>query len=151
MRRTRASRIEDVEGREMKLAALRGKPILIVYEDKESAKQNQPLRDELSQLGKGDRYKARIALAPIADVSGYDWWPAKGFVKDAIKEESKKQNTTIYCDWDGSFRKALNLRSGVSNVVLIGRDGKVIFAAEGVLGNDARKRLIDLLGDQTKD
>jgi predicted transcriptional regulator len=145
------ARVVDIEGHELKLAALRGKPVLIVYEDKESAKQNQPLKNELSQLTKGERYKSRIALTAIADVSGYDWWPAKGFIKDAIKEESKKHNTTIYCDWDGSFRKALKLRSGVSNVILIGRDGKVIFAGEGELGNDARKRLIDLLGDQTKD
>ncbi|UQA61886.1 hypothetical protein E8A73_016000 [Polyangium aurulentum] len=145
------ARVVDADGRELKLGALRGKPVLIVYEDKDSANQNQGLKDDLSQLAKGDRYKSRIALAAIADVSGYDWWPAKGFVKDAIREESKKQKTTIYCDWDGSFRKSLGLTRGASNVILVGRDGKVLFAGSGKLGTDARKRLIGLLGEQVKD
>jgi hypothetical protein len=145
------ARVVDADGHKLELGTLRGKPILIVYEDKDSAAQNQGLKDDLSQLAKGDRYKSRVALAAIADVSGYDWWPAKGFVKDAIKEESKKQKTTIYCDWDGSFRKALGLTKGSSNVVLVGRDGKVLFAGAGKLGADERKRLISLLGEQVKD
>jgi predicted transcriptional regulator len=142
------ARLVDVEGRELKLGALRGKPVLIVYEDKESSKQNQPLKSDLSQLAKGDRYKSRMNVTAVADVSSYDFWPAKGFVKDAIKEEMVKHKTTIYCDWDGSFRKALGLRSGMSNVVLLSAEGKVLFAGEGTLNEASRKRLISLIGDQ---
>jgi hypothetical protein len=144
-------RVEDADGRKLEVSSLKGKPVLIVYEDKDSSAQNQPLKDDLSKLATGDKYKARIALAAVADVSGYDWWPAKGFVKDAIREESKKQKTTIYCDWDGSFRKAFGIKKGVSNVILIGRDGRVLFAGSGALAADDRKRLINLLGDQVKD
>ena len=66
-------------------------------------------------------------------MSSYDFWPAKGFVKDAIREESRKAGTTIYCDWDGTFRKAYRLRQGISNVILVGKSGEVLFAAEGAL------------------
>lgn len=142
------ARVEDADGKVLQLQNLKGKPILIVYEDKDSSAQNQPLKEDLSKLASGDKYKKAIALAAIADVSAYDWWPAKGFVKDAIREESKKQKTTIYCDWNGGFRKAYGIKKGVSNVILVGRDGKVLFAAEGVLGTDARKRLVSLLGEQ---
>ncbi|MBK9262383.1 MAG: hypothetical protein IPM54_21595 [Polyangiaceae bacterium] len=142
------ARVEDADGRALQMKSLQGKPILIVYEDKDSAKQNQALKDDLSKLAKGDKYKSAIALAAIADVSSYNWWPAKGFVKDAIREESKKQKTTIYCDWDGGFRKAYSIKRGVSNVILIGRDGRVLFSAEGAVGADGRKRLVSLLGEQ---
>lgn len=142
------ARVEDADGKVLQLQTLKGKPILIVYEDRDSAKQNQSLKDDLSKLATGDKYKQQIALAAIADVSSYDWWPAKGFVKDAIREESKKQKTTIYCDWDGGFRKAYGIKRGVSNVILVGRDGKVLFAAEGAISADARKRLVSLLGEQ---
>lgn len=142
------ARAEDVDGRVMELKSFKGKPILILYEDKESARQNVALKEDLAKLAKGDRYKSSIALAAIADVSAYDFWPAKGFVKDAIREESKKQKTTIYCDWNGSFRTALHLRRGVSNVVLVARDGKVLFAAEGTLSADQRKKLIGLIREQ---
>lgn len=142
------AKVEDADGKVLQMQSLKGKPILIVYEDRDSSKQNQLLKDDLAKLASGDKYKKTIALAAIADVSSYDWWPAKGFVKDAIKEESKKQKTTIYCDWDGGFRKAYGIKKGVSNIILVGRDGQVIFAVEGAMSADSRKRLVNLLSEQ---
>lgn len=139
------ARVEDADGRELQLKALRGKPILIVYEDKDSKTQNQSLKDALAKLAKGDRYRRSIAVAAIADVSSYDFWPAKGFVKDAIREESQKVGATIYCDWDGTFRAAYQLRRGISNVILVGKNGQVLFAAEGKLKPEAQSRVLDLL------
>ncbi|WP_437677593.1 YtfJ family protein [Sorangium sp. So ce131] len=139
------ARVEDADGRELQLKALRGKPVLIVYEDKDSAMQNKPLKDALGKLAKGGKYRQAIALAAIADVSSYDFWPVKGFVKDAIREESRKFGTTIYCDWDGTFRSTYRLRRGVSNVILVDKGGQVLFSAEGALKAEAQQRLLDLL------
>lgn len=144
------ARVEDADGRGLEMKTLRGKPILIVYEDKDSSAQNQPLKDELARLARGDRYKKAIALAAIADVSAYNFWPVKGFVKDAIRDESKKAGTTIFCDWDGSFRSRYKLREGKSSVVLVGKDGLVIFAAEGALSAERRKQLLELLRTQVE-
>ena len=140
--------LEDADGRVSELRAFRGKPILIVYEDRDSAKQNQPLKDDLARLARGEGYRARVALAAVADVSAYDFWPARGFVKDAIRDESRRQGTTIYCDWTGAFRSAYHLRRGVSSVVLVGKDGRVLFAAEGAVPAEQRRRLVSLLHDQ---
>ncbi|WP_437288760.1 YtfJ family protein [Sorangium sp. So ce406] len=139
------ARLEDADGRELQLKTLRGKPILIVYEDKDSATQNQAFKDALAKLAKGDRYRKTIALAAVADVSSYDFWPVKGFVKDAIREESRKVGATIYCDWDGAFRQAYRLRRGISNVILVGKNGQVLFAAEGKLKPEAQSRVLELL------
>ncbi|WP_437928428.1 YtfJ family protein [Sorangium sp. So ce291] len=139
------ARLEDADGRELQMKALRGRPILIVYEDKDSATQNQAFKDALGKLAKGDRYRRSIALAAIADVSSYDYWPVKGFVKDAIREESRKVGATIYCDWDGTFREAYRIRRGISNVILVGKNGQVLFAAEGKLKPEAQGRVLDLL------
>lgn len=121
------------------------KPILVVYEDKDSATQNQPLKNELARLAKGDRYKDAVALLAIADVEGYDFWPVKGFVKDAIQTESQKFKTTIYCDWNGGVRGRLGLKKGVSNIVLYGRDGKVRLAHEGPMPAEKRQALVAML------
>lgn len=139
------ARVEDADGRELQMKALRGKPILIVYEDKDSTTQNQAFKDALAKLAKGDRYRNTIALAAIADVSSYDFWPVRGFVKDAIREESRKIGATIYCDWDGSFRAAYRLRRGISNIILVGKNGHVLFAAEGTLKPEAQRRVLSLL------
>lgn len=142
--------LEDADGRVRELRAFRGKPILIVYEDRDSAKQNDLLKKELAGLAQGDRYQSRVALVAVADVSAWDFWPAKGFVKDAIRDESKKQGTTIYCDWTGAFRRAYQLRRGVSSVLLVGKDGRVLFASEGPIAADQRRRLIGLLRAQVE-
>lgn len=142
--------LEDADGRVRELKAFHGRPILIMYEDRDSAKQNEPLKKELGALAKGERYRQRIALAAVADVSAWDFWPAKGFVKDAIRDESKKQGTTIYCDWTGAFRNAYQLRRGVSSVLLVSKDGRVVFAAEGSLPAEQRRRLIQILREQVE-
>lgn len=142
--------LEDADGRVSEIKGFRGKPILIMYEDRDSATQNDRLKKELGELARGERYRSRIALAAIADVSAWDFWPAKGFVKDAIRDESRKQGTTIYCDWTGVFRKTYQLRRGVSNVVLVGKDGRVVFAAEGVVPPDQRRRLLGILREQVE-
>ena len=104
-------RLVDAWDRAIDTRSLGDKPVLVVYEDRDSASENQVLKDELSKLARGDRYKRSIALLAIADVSGFDYWPARGFVKDAIQEESRKAGTTIYCDWNGEVRRAFGLRT----------------------------------------
>ncbi|HEU4536806.1 MAG TPA: glycosyltransferase, partial [Polyangiaceae bacterium] len=139
------ARLEDADGRSVELKALRGQPILILYEDKDSAHQNKQLKDRLAELARGDKYRGRVALAAVADVSSYNYWPVKGFVKDAIRDESRKVGTTIYCDWDGGFRSVYGFRRGVSSVVLIDRRGYVLFSAEGQVGAEGRAKLVELL------
>ncbi len=140
-----AAQVVDADDRGLDLRSINGRPMLIVYEDKDSSKLNVPLKDELSRLARGGRYQAAVALVPVADVEGYDYWPVRGFVKSAIRDESKKIGATIYCDWDGTFRRAVGLRRGTSSVVLIGRDARVLFASEGALSAPERQRLLSLL------
>lgn len=137
--------LSDAWGRSIDLARYRGKPLLLLYEDKDSAQQNAALKKDLSLLAKGDRYKERIALVAIADVSAYDYWPVRGFVKDALKDESHKQGLVIYCDWDGRVRNALQVRRAASNVVLYGPDGRVLFARSAALTADERRELIGMM------
>jgi hypothetical protein len=146
-----AAHVTDADGSTLDLRSINGKPILVLYEDKDSATMNNALKAELARLAQGDRYRNAVALVPVADVQSFDFWPAKGFVKDAIRAESKKQNATIYCDWDGSFQKAAGFRRGTSSVMLIGRDARVLFTSEGPLAKEHRDRLIALLRAEVGD
>ena len=143
-------RLQDSWDRTISLSRLRGLPTLLLYENKDSAGENAPLKAELAELAKGDTYRRTIALVAIADVSGYDYWPVRGFVKDAIQDESHKQNTDIYCDWNGAARGALGLEQGTSNVVLYDRDGRVVFASRGALTPPRRTELLSLLRAQLR-
>jgi len=135
----------DADDRSFDLRSVNGKPTLVIYEAKEASTQNEALKRELSTLAKGDAYRDKVALVPVADLRGYDFWPAKGFVRDAIRDESKKAGTTIYCDWDGGAARALGAATGKSSVVLLSRTGRVLFSAEGALDEAKRKLLIETL------
>jgi hypothetical protein len=145
-----AARVHDAEDRAFELQGVRGKPILVLYEDKDSAKVNLVLKDDLARLARGDRYRNAVALVPVADVERYDYWPVRGFVKDAIRDESRKIGATIYCDWNGSFRRATQLAKNTSSVMLFGRDGRVLFAWEGQVPKDERERLLAMLRAQVE-
>jgi hypothetical protein len=137
--------LADAWDRSTRLGSFAGKPLLVIYEDKDSAQTNAALKADLSRLAGGEKYRSTVALVAIADVSAYDFWPARGFVKDAIKAESKKQNIVIYCDWDGHVRRGLGLNKNASNVVLYGKDGRVAFARAGTLSAAERAEVLDLL------
>lgn len=140
--------LEDAWDRQVAMAKLGAKPVLVVYEDEASSKQNKELKEALAELAKGDKYRKRVALLAVADLDGYDYWPVRGFVKDAIRDESRKQQLAILCDWRGKFRKALGLTKGSSNVVLYGKDGKVLFSHAGPLSPEQRATLIASLRKQ---
>ena len=135
-------RVENPDGVTLTRAQASGRPLLVVYEDKDSGETNRAFKDELSKLAKGGAWVKRITLAAVADVQSYDFWPARGFVKSSIRDEEKKSGTPIYCDWTGAFRQAFQLRAGTSTILLYGRDGKLLLASEGALTEAQRTELI---------
>lgn len=138
--------VVDAWDRSHDVRAHLGMPIVLVYEDKDSSRMNQPFKNELARLLSSDeRFRRGVAVFPVADVDGYDYWPARGFVKKAIREESLKQGTTIYCDWSGRVRTAVGLQKGTSNIVLFGKDGAVRFFHAGALSEGQRAQLLELL------
>ena len=106
---------------------------------------NDALKADLSRLAKGDRYRDAVVLVPVADVQSFDFWPARGFVKDAIRGESKKVGATIYLDWNGEFQRAAGFQRGTSSTMLVGRDARVLFTSQGALDAQQRAHLIGLL------
>jgi predicted transcriptional regulator len=140
--------LADPDGRTLDVRALRGRPALILYEDKGSAGQNGPLKQALAARARDARYRAAVALAAVADVTAYAGWPLKGFAEEAVRSRARKAGVTIYCDWDGAFRRAYRLHRGLSNVVLLDPEGRVLFAAAGPLQPAQRAALLALIERQ---
>jgi predicted transcriptional regulator len=144
------ARVEDADGRPMDIRSQKGKTLVLFYEGKDSASQNDALKREVAKLVKTERFRSSTVLAAVGDVSDYDYWPVKGIVKDKIREEAQKAGWPIFCDWDGGFRTAYKLRRGVSNVIVIGKSGSVLFAASGPVDARGKQRLLDALRAEVK-
>jgi hypothetical protein len=139
-------RVADAWDRPISPDAYAGKPMLVIYEDKGSVKENEPLKSELTAFANGNHdYVKRVALVAVADLSDFNYRLLRGFVRRAIKAEASKRHISIYCDWDGGFRGTLDLPRKSSNVVLYGTDGKVVFARSGALSATDRAELFDLI------
>ncbi len=136
--------LRDAWNRTLDLGRIGPRPLLVVYEDKESSSQNQPFKDELSKIAKGPGAR-NVVLAAVADLQGYDYWPARGFVKDAIRSQSRQIGADIYCDWSGALRTTLGLAKGQSTVLLYDVGGRVVFAHQGRMDAATRERALALL------
>lgn len=108
-----------------------GRPTLVVHEDQEGGKQNQAIKALIAAYHDPVANRAKLTVWPVADLQKWAWWPAKGHALADVKKSAAKNNTQILVDWTGAVRKAWGLAKGKNSLVLIGADGKVVFASEG--------------------
>jgi hypothetical protein len=144
---TPAVQVQHVDGKSEPLQPQTGMPTLIFYESRDSKRQNQELKTKLKHLvdSIGGDYRGHLQLFPIANLEGLDFWPVRGFAANAVRSESRRIGTEIYCDWNGELREKLQLKPNLSSVILLDRNGKVIFAAEGSLEPGEQERLLALI------
>jgi predicted transcriptional regulator len=141
------ARLEDADGHALELKALKGKPVVIIYDDRSSAPSSEAFRKEFIKQLKSNAF-GEVQLLLVANVSAYDFWPARGTVEDVVRKETKKQGTKIYLDWTGGLRSAFKFKNEVTSVVMVGKDGRVAFASEGVPQGKEQQRLVEMLRAQ---
>ncbi len=108
-----------------------GVATLIVHEDQDGGKQNKATKDMIAAYHDPVANRAKLKVWPVADLQKWAWWPAKGHALADVKKLAAKNNTQILVDWSGTVRKAWGLAKGKNTLILVGTDGKVIFASEG--------------------
>jgi predicted transcriptional regulator len=105
---------------------LRGKVAVFFYEDRHSTETNALLKKALRRAALEDRsFGERLAVVPIANVSGYDFWPARYFARNAVKKMARRHDLEIWLDWKGALQPMLGLRDDTSNVVVLDRAGRL--------------------------
>ncbi|MGZ3423473.1 MAG: YtfJ family protein [Polyangiales bacterium] len=126
--------VKDADDHVSKVSVLRaGGPALVVYEDKDASEENARFKERLGKLRDKDAAAKKVKLIAIADVASWDFWPANGFVKDALRDASKKSGITVWADWSAAGRTALDAQRSRSNLVLVDGSGKVLWSSAGAL------------------
>ena len=121
-------RVESGEGEELTLDKIKGKVTVIFYENKDVVGANKLLKDELNKLYREqtDASKEILVRLPIVDCSNAVV-PFRGLWKRGLSEHSRKEGMTIYCDWDGKMFSDYRMKDGVSNVVILDKNGRIRF------------------------
>jgi len=125
-------RVQSGDDKELTLDMVKGKVVAIFYENKDIVDANKRLKDELNKLyfEQTDTLKDVLVRLPIIDCSEA-FWPFLGIWKRRLREYSKKEGVTIYCDWEGKIASDYKMKADVSNVVIIDKDGTIRFFTSG--------------------
>jgi hypothetical protein len=128
-------------------------PVLVVYEDQEGGKQNKAMKALIAAYHDPIDNRRKLDVWPIADLSKWNWWPARSRALADVKKSAEQNHTRILIDWTGALHKAWGLQRGKNSIVLVGADGKVVFASEGETTEALRSQLaaaLEALGLQIK-
>lgn len=127
--------LESSRGGDRRISQYRGTPVIVVEENRAA----QGRATAWMQRLVGDpRFPSRARVVVVADVSGYHFWPAEGFVRAAVRERARHDGLEILIDWDGRLRRQLGFVEGVSNLCVLGEDGGVRLRLRGPFADEAR-------------
>ena len=138
--------VSTTSGSDVKLASLRGKPTVVFYEDRDSTELNQSLKDELFKRGREEHLLKEVSVVAIANVKGFNWFPARNFVISAVKDTEKKAGVPVYLDWSGALWNApWKLPSKTASVVVLKSDGRLLLQFTGKLKPEERTAVFEAL------
>lgn len=125
-------RVQSGDDRELNLEMIKGKVIVIFYENKDIVENNQRLKTELNKLyyEQTGIVKDVLVRLPIVDCSSAVWL-FRGIWKRRIREHSKREGVTIYGDWEGKMSSDYKMKADVSNVVIVDKSGRIRFFTSG--------------------
>ncbi|MBS2031132.1 MAG: hypothetical protein JST54_24740 [Deltaproteobacteria bacterium] len=137
--------LPDTAGHVRHLEEERGRPVVIVYEDRHATEQNAALKRELGERARNRALAHEVTLWPIANLVGLDFWPARGFARDAVVRTARELGVEILMDWTGEAARRWGFPAKVSTVVIVDRAGQVRFRHEGALSPAERAAFFDTL------
>ena len=137
--------VVDEEKHAVALSSLRGRPVLIVFEDRDGTAQNELLKTRIGLTVKAKGLGKKMSFLPIASVSAFASWPARGFVEKALTDAAKKAGTHVYADWTGDARTKLAAPAGKSTIVLLDGKGRAVWSTSGALDSVAQDRFLEVL------
>jgi hypothetical protein len=138
--------LADSHGAEVRLSSFRGKPLILFFEDRESAEQNAGLKTALRERAAARRLATAAHVVGVANVASYDFWPARGFVLSAVRELERRESVQLLLDWKRALSEPpLGLPDGRSSVVLLDASGHLVEAWSGAVEGEARERFFSVL------
>jgi len=113
--------LQDQYEKTVSLKQYEGRIVVLIASDKEGKAQNAAWTKAVK-----DKYTDQVVVQGIADVSSVPF-----FLKGKIRSDFKKDPDSILLDWKGEVFKAYGLTKGVSNVILIDKDGMIRHRTSG--------------------
>lgn len=142
----RDAALASSRGKTVQLKTLFGLPTVLFYEDRHSTALNQPTKDALFMHGQREGLLRAVKVVAVADLEGYNWFPARDFALAAVRDAEAKAGVPILVDWRGVLRAPpWSLPAETSTVLLLDAQGGVVFARSGSLNETDQADLFNTL------
>lgn len=125
------AQILDLDDKPVLLRGMHGKVVVVLHQDRYSSDQNQGFKDRLGELVL--RFPGKLQLIALAEAGGYNFWPARGYVKDALKPLRALGGALVACDWKGAVKRSYSIPARQSAVFVVDKDSTLQALRVGVL------------------
>lgn len=137
--------IEETSGVTRNLRDLRGRVVILWYEDRAHTDTNYSMKLELHQFIEDNHLSGDITTYGIADVQGLD-----GMIRDmaraAIRAMASQYGIQILLDWEAVMQRApFACTEGDANFLLVDRQGRIRYRHLGVLDGASRSEMYRVL------
>jgi hypothetical protein len=140
--------VEKSNGESQHLATFWTKPTVLFYEDRDSTQLNQHVKEALIEKGRETGMLDKVSVVAVANVSQYNWFPARNFALKAVRDIEAKMKLPIFLDFTGSMAlPPWNLPSKSSTVVIVNRQGEAVLTLKGKLKGEDVKLLLTTLSE----
>jgi hypothetical protein len=129
-----------------RLSSFWGKPVVMFYENPDSAKLNLAAKAELKRLSDQHHLRKSVGALAVVNLEGLNWWPARPITFGVVRGEEQKNKLPILIDLHGAMRKApWKLDPHTSTVLVISAEGEVLYQASGKIEGAAFEQLTQTL------
>jgi hypothetical protein len=135
------------DGKEVPISRWRGKPVILIYEDRHSTTLNSPFKEALFARGQARGLLGAASVVAVANLESYDFFPARGIALSHVRDEEKKWGIPILVDLKGTLgERPWGLPKKTSSVLLLDGGGQVVFRYSGRLKEQDMEAFFEALG-----
>lgn len=137
--------IEETSGTMRNLRDLRGRVVVIWYEDREHTDTNYALKLELHQFVVDNHLEHDMTTYGVANVAGVDGM-VRDLARSAIRAMADRYGIQILLDWDGALQRApFDCADHEANFVLVDRQGRIRYRHTGEMMGSHRTEMYRVL------
>jgi peroxiredoxin len=139
-------RVESGDGQKLSLDKVRGRVVVLFYENRHVTKKNSALKDELTRiyLAQSKPVKQGIFRLVVIDCAEA-CLPTLPLWKRALNDHSEKEGFTIYGDWQRTMYKDYFMKADDSNFLVIDQQGIIRYSATGKVDPCQFEPIIELI------
>lgn len=132
--------LEETSGQTRTMREVRGRVVVIFYEDRGHTDTNRELKLTLHRFVIDNQLREQMTTYAVANTSSIGSGVIRDMARTAIRAIAAQYGIQILLDWEGALQAApISLRDGDANVAIVDRSGRLRWRHTGAIGETERR------------